>query len=106
MNKKEVLRTLDLASFVAIILATIMVFIFQFVGDYVVIKVAVIMYAASFAIMTLFYALKLYYNIKKTMQNDELVVEDLNKKQKAFLITKLVLSALAFIFTLVIVIIY
>ena len=69
MNKKEFLRTLDLASFVAIVLATIMVLVFQFVGDYVVIKVAVIMYAASFAIMTLFYALKLGYNIKKTTQN-------------------------------------
>lgn len=106
MNKKDFLKTLDLASFVAIIIATILVFVFQLNGEYMVIKFAIIMYTASFALMTVFYSLTLFFNLKKTTQNDELVVEDMNKKQRAFLITKIALSAIAFVFTLVIVILY
>lgn len=106
MNKKDFLKTLDLASFVAIIIATILVFVFQLNGEYMVIKFSIIMYAASFALMSVFYSLTLFFNLKKTTQNDELVVEDMNKKQRAFLITKIALSAIAFILTLVIVILY
>ena len=79
MNKKDFLKTLDLASFVAIIIATILVFVFQLNGEYIVIKFAIIMYTASFALMTVFYSLTLFFNLKKTTQNDELVVEDMNK---------------------------
>ena len=39
-------------------------------------------------------------------ENAIIVVEDMNKKQRAFLITKTVLSAIAFVFTLVVVILY
>ena len=106
MNKKDFLKTLDIASFVAIVIATILVFIFQFNGEYMVVKFAIIMYTASFALMATYYSITLFYNLKKTTQNNELVVEDMNKKQRAFLITKSVLSAIAFIFTLVIVILY
>ena len=106
MNKKDFLKTLDLSSFVAIIIATILVFVFQLNGEYMVIKFSIIMYAASFALMSVFYSLTLFFNLKKTTQNDELVVEDMNKKQRAFLITKIALSAIAFVLTLVIVILY
>ena len=106
MNKKDFLRTLDLASFVAIVIATILVFIFQLNGQYMVIKFSVIMYAASFALMSLFYTLTLVYGLKKTTQNDELVVDVMNKKQKTFLIAKMAFSFIAFILTLVIVILY
>ena len=106
MNKKDFLKTLDIASFVAIVIATILVFIFQFNGEYLVVKFAIITYSSSFALMATYYGLTLAYNLKKTTQNNELVVEDMNKKQRAFLITKTVLSAIAFVFTLVIVILY
>ena len=106
MNKKDFLRTLDLASFIAIVIATILVFVFQLNGEYMVVKFSIIMYAASFALMSLFYALTLVFNLKKTTQNEELVVDDMNKKQRAFLIAKMVFSFIAFIFTLVIVVLY
>ena len=106
MNKKDFLRTLDLASFVAIVIATILVFIFQLNGEYMVIKFSIIMYTASFALMALFYTLTLVYNLKKATQNDELVVDVMNKKQRALLIAKMVFSIIAFVLTLVIVILY
>ena len=106
MNKKDFLRTLDLASFVAIVIATILVFVFQLNGVYMVVKFSIIMYAASFALMSMFYTLTLVFNLKQTMQNDELVVDNMNKKQRATLIAKMVFSIIACVLTLVIVILY
>lgn len=105
MNKKELLKTLDLAGFVSIIVATILVLIFQFTGSSSVVKVALVMYSASFLIMTTLFALKTYFVYKKTELDGKIMFE-LDKKQRAFLITKLVLCFIIFVFALVVLILY
>lgn len=105
MSKKEFLKILDISSFVALVIATILAVIFQFGGSVTIIKIATIMYAVSFLIMTAFYAIQTYFAFKQTMENDALIV-NLNKKQKGYLITKLVLCSIVSIFTLVIVIVF
>ena len=105
MNKKDILKTLDIASMVSIFIATLLVFIYQFVGEYQVVRFAVIMYTASFLILTVFYALKTYFVFSKA-QTEEGLISEQTTKDKAFLITKLVLSVLAFVFTLIVLILF
>lgn len=104
MNKKEVLRILDLASFISLIIATVAVIIFEIVGTYFYIKFALIMYTVAMLILSVFFAIKLYYSVKKQENKDEMFV--LNKKQLGILITKLVLSIVVFLFTLVVLIVF
>ena len=105
MNKKEILKTLDIAGFVSLAVAPILVFIFQFTGNAQVVKTALVMYAVAFLIITTFYSIKLFFGCKGIKENNEFVVifED---KQKAITIAKLVCSALVFVFSLVVVILY
>ena len=105
MTKRDILKTLDIASMISIFISTILVFIYQFVGEYQVIRFAIIMYTAAFLILTVFYSLKTYFVFKRT-QEDGQVMFELTKSEKAWLITKVVLSALAFIFTMIILILY
>lgn len=105
MSKKDFLKILDISSFVALVIATILAVIFQFGGSATIIKVAVVMYSVSFLIMTAFYALQTYFAYAKTMENETQIV-NLNKKQKGYLITKLVLCSIVSIFTLVLVIVF
>ena len=105
MTKKDFLKTLDVASLISIVCATIFVFTYQFSGAYNLIKFAIIMYTASFLILAVFYALQTYYVFAKTMQDGKPICV-MDKKDKTLLITKLVLSVLAFMFTLVILILY
>ena len=48
MNKKDILKTLDISSFVSAIIATVLVLIFQFTGNVLVMKYSVIMYVVCF----------------------------------------------------------
>lgn len=104
MNKKEILRILDLASFISLIIATVAVIIFEIVGTYFYIKFALIMYTVAMLILSVFFAIKLYYSVKKQENKEEMFV--LNKKQLGILITKLVLSIVVFLFTLVVLIVF
>ena len=105
MTKKDFLKTLDIASLISIVCATVFVLLYQFSGAYSLIKLAIIMYTASFLILVVFYAMQTYFVFAKTKQDDKLILE-MNKKDKILLITKLVLSVLAFMFTLIILILY
>lgn len=105
MSKKEILKTLDLAGLVSIAVATLLVVIFQFTGNTNVVKVALVLYAAAFLIATTFFALKTYFVYKKA-ECDGAVMFELDKKQKAFLITKLCLCFVIFVFTLIVLIMY
>ena len=105
MSKKDILKTLDLACMISIVIATILVVIFEFVGEYNVIKFAVVMYTASFLILLVFHSLKLYFSVVGTEEDGVKIVEQ-TRKEKVFLISKLVLSAIAFVLTLVILILY
>lgn len=104
MNKKEIIKILDLASFVAVIIATFLVVLFQITGIDFQIKLALVMYDATTLMLSVMFALKLAFSLKKQEDKDELFV--LSKKQLGFLITKLALSIIAFIAILVVVVIY
>lgn len=105
MKKSDILKTFDIASLVSIVLATLLVVIYQFVGEPKVIKFAMIMYCASFLIYVSFFSAKTYFVFKQTKEDGK-VMFDISKKEKAFMLTKLVLSVLAFAFTLTILVLY
>lgn len=105
MKKKDILKTLDIASLVSIFIATVLVIVYQFTASYQVIRFSIVMYTASFFILTVFYAIKTYFVFAKT-QEDGVEIFSLTKKEKGFLIAKLALSAVAFVFSLVILILY
>ena len=114
MNKKDILKTLDISSFVSAIIATVLVLIFQFTGSVAVMKYAIIMYTVCFLILTIVLSIKVYMTFSKKYQA-EMVEEQTaegektdenDTKKKTLSIVYLVLSALAFIFTFVILILY
>ena len=105
MKKKDILKTLDIASLVSIFIATVLVIVYQFSANYQVIRFSIVMYAAAFLILTVFYAIKTYFVFAKTKE-DGIEIFNLSKKEKGFLIAKLALSGIAFVFTLVILILY
>ncbi len=105
MNKKEILKILDIASIISIFIATLLVLIYQFVGEYQVIRFAIIMYTASFLILTVFYLLQTIFVFKNATQDGKPMFV-MEKSDKIWLVAKFVLAALAFVFTLTILILY
>ncbi len=104
MNKKEILKVFDLSSLVALAVATVLVFIFQFTGNSLVVRYALVLYTASFLLLTVFLAVKTVFCFKKIkLDEDE---ADYTKKQKIFLCVKLALALVLFVFSLIIFILY
>ena len=109
MNKKDILKTLDIATFVSAIVATVLVLIFQFTGNVLVMKYSVVMYTVCFLILTIVLSFKVYFAFSKKEQIEENQTENLEQddtKKKTLSIVYLVLSALALIFTIVMLILY
>lgn len=129
MNKKDLIKTLDIASFVSAAVATILVVIFEFSGNYLFMKYSIVLYAACFLTLTILQAISVYeiFNQKQTDETNNLieseehadnideVIEDSkinnqdeksSKKNKIKSIIFLVLASLAFIFTCVLLVLY
>ena len=111
MSKKEILKTLDIASFVSAIIATVLVLIFQFTGSVAVMKYSIVMYTVCFLILTIVLSIKVYMTFSKKYQTETTGEEnketkESDTKKKTLSIVYLVLSAMAFIFTLVMLILY
>ena len=104
MNKKEILKVFDLSSLVALAVATVLVFIFQFTWNSLVVRYALVLYTASFLLLTVFLAVKTVFCFKKIKLDEN--EEDYTKKQKIFLCMKLVLALVLFVFSLIIFILY
>lgn len=104
MNKKDFLNILDIASIVSICIATILVFVFQFTGSFNVIKFSLIMYTASFLILSVFYCTKLVFVCKNIAIDTPVIINA--KNEKIVLSIKFALSIIAFVFALVILILY
>lgn len=104
MNKKEVLKIFDLSSLISLAIATVLVFVFQFTGNSLVVRYALILYTAAFLLLTIFLSLKAIFCLKKIkIEEDE---KELSKKDKIFLFVKLGLSFVLFVFSLIIFILY
>ena len=110
MNKKEIIKILDIASFAALAIATILVVIFQFTGEYMVMKFSIVLYAVCFLILSVMLGFKVYSlfqnNTKEASTEENQDENKPTKKQKALAILCFVLAILAFAFTCVLLALY
>lgn len=104
MNKKEVIKIFDLASFIAVIVATICVVVFEIDGVAWQIDLAIVMYDATALMLIVMFSLKIAFSRKPKDTDDEMF--KLNRKQMGYLITKLVLSILIFLLLLIVLLIF
>lgn len=104
MSKKEIIKTIDIASFLAAIAATILVIVFQFTGSRLVMKYSIIMYAVCFLALIVLMSFKVHsaFSKKETEETDA----ENSKKQKIWAIVWLVLASVAFAFTCVLLALY
>lgn len=96
MSKKNILKTLDYASYVSIVIGAILVLFFEIFAKLLLLKFALIMFGASFLILIVFSVMKLHFMIHEIKENDELLV-DKEKESKPWLIVRLVLSIILFV---------
>lgn len=119
MKKTDLLKIIDISSFVAVCVATALVVIFQFVGESVLITIAMSFYALGFLMLSVQFGFKVFENFsKKSVQQpaEEPSAEELtdstesetvpSKKTKTWNIAGLVGSFLVFVFTIVVIILY
>ncbi len=115
MKKDDILKILDFASFVLIIIATILVILFEFLGGYGFMKSAIVLYFVGFLLLSAFLSARVYFAFAKKKPTEEAVTGEEKlastelvetKKQKGMLIAMLVISIIVLIFTLVVMILY
>ncbi|MBQ8451327.1 MAG: hypothetical protein IJ538_00910 [Clostridia bacterium] len=104
MSKKEIIKTLDISASVCLLVATLLVLIYQFVGEALVMKFGIVFYVATFLIAIVFFALRLSEKPEQIENADELIKP--NKSSKTWLIVRLVLSCIMFAFALTILILF
>ena len=105
MSKKNMLKTLDNSSYVSIVIGAVLVLFFEIFAKLLILKFAIIAFAASFLILMLFSITKLYFMIHEVKENDELLV-DKEKESKAWLIVRLSLSVVFFVLMITFLCIY
>lgn len=103
MNKKDIIKTLDIASFISAVVATILVFIFQFNGQNLVLKYSIIMYAVCFLTLAVMIGFKVHTVFSKKKTEDDV---NYDVKQKTWVVIWFALAIVAFIFTVVLLAIY
>lgn len=95
MTKKNLLKTLDLASYVSLVIGACLVLIFEFVAKLLIVKFSMILFGTAFLILCVLCSFKLYYLKNATKEDDELLV-DPSKENKTWIIVRLIFSALFF----------
>lgn len=105
MNKKDVLKILDISSLVSIVLATLLVVIFEFTGQSLLVKYAIVLYLTSFLIAIVYFSLQLVFTSKKYNLTESSDLETQKIKKVGFIV-KLILLSLASVFTLIVLILY
>lgn len=117
MTKKDILKTLDIASFISAVVAIILVLVFEITGNALVMKYSLVMYAVCFLSLVVVLSFKVYFAFSKKYQaelsessnatNDDFAQNYAkDKKGKAYSIVYLVFASLALIFTFVMLIMY
>lgn len=102
MKKENILKILDIASFVTLIVATILVVVFELTGNMFVMKFGIYMYEVCLLLLLVFTALRIFFVYKKEENKDETFV--LSKSQKVWLFVRLALIIVAFCITSIILI--
>ncbi len=96
MNKRNLLKVLDNSSYTSIVAGAVLILLFEIFAKLFLLKFAIVLFAASFLILLVLCAMKLYFMKQETIENDELLV-DKTKEKKSWLIVRLVLSAVLFV---------
>ena len=105
MKKKDILKTFDLASLVAIVIATILVFFYEFFGVGNLITATLILYASAALSLLIFNILRLLYFVKDIKEDDVCII-DKSIEKKSTLIVKIILSSIIFAFIMVVLIMH
>ena len=100
MSKKEVLKTLDTASYFSLIVAALLVLFFEFTANLIIFQISIMLFAAAFLILCVLCSMKIVYMKRQTTENNELIV-DKCKENKAWLIVRLVFSAIFFVLMII-----
>lgn len=102
MNKNNFLMGLDKTAFVAIIVATIFVAMFQYLAISIFLYISMISYAIAFLTIIVLSVFRIYY--AKTEVDNETYM--MSKKQQLWLILKTILSFVLFVLSLMIALIW
>ena len=95
MSKRDVLKTLDNSSYVSLIAGAVLVFIFEFTANLLLLRLSIILFGAAFLILCVLSTMKLVFMKNETKENDELLV-DKTKEKKSWIIVRLVFGSIFF----------
>ena len=96
MSKRDILKTLDNSSYASLIAGAVLVFIFEFTANLILLKLSIILFGAAFLILCVLSILKLVYLKRNEKEDDEFLV-DTTKEKKAWIIARLVIGAVFFV---------
>ena len=97
MKRKEILKVLDYVSYIALLVATVLIIVFEVTANLLFYRLGLYMYEVCFLVLIVFTVLRIFTVFKKGANQDEEIA--LSKGQKAFLIVKLVLTLIGFCLT-------
>ena len=95
MSKRDMLKTLDNSSYVSLIAGSVLVLAFEFSASLLALRLAIILFGASFLILCVLCSIKLFFMKNETKEDEEILV-DKTKERKGWLIAKLVIFACLF----------
>lgn len=95
MSKRDILKTLDNSSYISLIAGAVLVFIFEFTANLLLLRLSIILFGAAFLILCVLSTMKLVFIKNETKENDELLV-DKTKEKKAWIIVRLVFGSIFF----------
>ena len=95
MSKRDVLKTLDNSSYVSLIAGAVLVFIFEFTANLLLLRLSIILFGAAFLILCVLSTMKRVFMKNETKENDELLV-DKTKEKKSWIIVRLVFGSIFF----------
>ena len=105
MNKKNLLKALDSSSYVSVLVAAVLILIFEFTASLILLKLAIILFGASFLMLIVLCSMKLYYMETEIKEGEELLV-DKTKESKAWLIVRLCFAVVLFVLMIVFLCLY
>ena len=105
MSKKNMLKTLDHSSYFSIVTGAVFVLLFEIFANLTLLKVAIVLFGASFLMLLVLSIMKLHFMLHETTENDELLV-DKTKESKPWLIVRLAVSIVLFVLMIVFLCIY
>ena len=95
MTRKSMLTALDRGSYFSIASGAVLILLFEILASLVLLKIALIMFAASFLMLLVLCVMKLYFMLHETKEGEELLVDG-TKEKKLWIILKLVVAAVLF----------